>query len=170
MDGGFRLRGLITVKDIQKQIRYPLACKDRFGRLRVGAALGIAKNTLNNSIRRSKVEGQRLDSLSPEVVRPPSTLFDCNPEEHLNMRRYTEAIRDRLESVSPWQTEIFAMRHLENMSIQEIAERTHRSSDAIRSSLYRVKRLLFETADLSQASISSSSPPPFRPPEQLHRG
>jgi RNA polymerase sigma factor (sigma-70 family) len=131
---------------------------------------GIAKNTLNNNLRRSKTEGQRLGSLSPEVIRPPSTLFDCNPEEHLNMRRYTEAIRDRLESVSPWQTEIFAMRHLENMSIQEIADRTHRSSDAIRSSLYRVKRLLFETAELSQTSISSSSSPPFDSTEQLQRG
>jgi IMP dehydrogenase len=45
VDDEFRLRGLITVKDIQKQSKYPDACKDRFGRLRVGAALGIAKDT-----------------------------------------------------------------------------------------------------------------------------
>ena len=63
--------------------------------------------------------------------------------------RYAEAINDRLETVTEWQSEIFAMRHLENMSIQEISDRTQRSSDAVRSSLYRVKRLLFETADLS---------------------
>jgi IMP dehydrogenase len=35
-----RLKGLITVKDIQKAIRYPLAAKDAFGRLRVAAAIG----------------------------------------------------------------------------------------------------------------------------------
>jgi IMP dehydrogenase len=45
VDGDFRLRGLITVKDIQKQIKYPHACKDNFGRLRVGAAVGIAADT-----------------------------------------------------------------------------------------------------------------------------
>jgi IMP dehydrogenase len=39
------LKGLITVKDIQKMIRYPLACKDQFGRLRVGAAVGVGPDT-----------------------------------------------------------------------------------------------------------------------------
>ena len=41
VDDDFRLRGLITVKDIQKTIEYPLACKDERGRLRVGAAVGV---------------------------------------------------------------------------------------------------------------------------------
>jgi IMP dehydrogenase len=41
------LRGLITVKDIQKQIRFPNACKDDLGRLRVGAAVGIAAETMD---------------------------------------------------------------------------------------------------------------------------
>ncbi|MCP3981986.1 MAG: IMP dehydrogenase [bacterium] len=49
VDDQFRLRGLITVKDIQKQIKYPHACKDRIGRLRVGAAVGIAKDTLDRA-------------------------------------------------------------------------------------------------------------------------
>ncbi|MBI3804340.1 MAG: IMP dehydrogenase [Nitrospirae bacterium] len=37
----FELKGLITIKDIEKKIKYPNACKDRFGRLRVGGAVGI---------------------------------------------------------------------------------------------------------------------------------
>ncbi len=37
----FELQGLITIKDIQKKIKYPLACKDEHGRLRVGAAVGV---------------------------------------------------------------------------------------------------------------------------------
>ncbi|MEC4671018.1 MAG: IMP dehydrogenase [Nitrospirales bacterium] len=37
----FELKGLITIKDIQKQIQYPNACKDVHGRLRVGAAVGV---------------------------------------------------------------------------------------------------------------------------------
>lgn len=40
VDADFRLKGLITVKDIMKMITYPHACKDRLGRLRVGAAVG----------------------------------------------------------------------------------------------------------------------------------
>jgi len=39
------LKGLITFKDIQKKKKYPRACKDEQGRLRVGAALGIAEDT-----------------------------------------------------------------------------------------------------------------------------
>jgi IMP dehydrogenase len=41
----FSLRGLITVKDIQKKMEYPDACVDSKGRLRVGAAVGVAKDT-----------------------------------------------------------------------------------------------------------------------------
>ncbi len=42
VDDEFRLKGLITVKDIEKNIQYPNACKDERGRLRVGAAVGVA--------------------------------------------------------------------------------------------------------------------------------
>ena len=49
VDEAFRLKGLITVKDIQKAIKYPHACKDDLGRLRVGGAIGIAKDTLDRA-------------------------------------------------------------------------------------------------------------------------
>ena len=41
----FELKGLITVKDIQKSTEHPLACKDELGRLRVGAAVGTTGDT-----------------------------------------------------------------------------------------------------------------------------
>ena len=41
VDDRFELKGLITVKDIEKKIQYPNACKDERGRLRVGAAVGV---------------------------------------------------------------------------------------------------------------------------------
>ncbi|MBM2802257.1 MAG: guaB [Deltaproteobacteria bacterium] len=41
VDENFELKGLITVKDIEKTIQYPGACKDQRGRLRVGAAVGV---------------------------------------------------------------------------------------------------------------------------------
>ncbi|SUZ85638.1 uncharacterized protein METZ01_LOCUS38492 [marine metagenome] len=49
VDKNHMLKGLITVKDIQKVIKYPSACKDDLGRLRVGAAIGIAKNTMERA-------------------------------------------------------------------------------------------------------------------------
>jgi len=45
VDDDFKLRGLITIKDIMKMIEFPDACKDELGRLRVGAAVGVAKDT-----------------------------------------------------------------------------------------------------------------------------
>ncbi len=49
VDKDFCLRGLITVKDIQKAIKYPNASKDSLGRLRVGAAVGIAADTIERT-------------------------------------------------------------------------------------------------------------------------
>jgi IMP dehydrogenase len=47
VDGNGILHGLITFKDIQKKKRYPNACKDEHGRLRVGAAVGVTAETLH---------------------------------------------------------------------------------------------------------------------------
>jgi IMP dehydrogenase len=41
VDEQFHLKGLITIKDIEKRKKYPQACKDALGRLRVGAAIGV---------------------------------------------------------------------------------------------------------------------------------
>jgi IMP dehydrogenase len=46
VDDQYRLKGLITVKDIQKAIKYPNACKDSLGRLRCGAAIGTGKDAM----------------------------------------------------------------------------------------------------------------------------
>jgi IMP dehydrogenase len=49
VDQDFMLKGLITVKDIQKLIKYPHACKDSLGRLRVGAAIGVSQDTFDRA-------------------------------------------------------------------------------------------------------------------------
>jgi len=49
VDKGGHLKGLITVKDIQKKKMFPNACKDTHGRLRVGAAIGTGKNGLERA-------------------------------------------------------------------------------------------------------------------------
>ncbi len=45
VNDAFELRGLITVKDIQKSTEHPNACKDQHGRLRVDAAVGVGEGT-----------------------------------------------------------------------------------------------------------------------------
>jgi IMP dehydrogenase len=49
VDREFKLKGLITVKDIQKAVKYPNASKDPLGRLRCGAAIGVAKDTVERA-------------------------------------------------------------------------------------------------------------------------
>jgi len=49
VDENFNLKGLITYKDILKRIQYPHAIKDEFGRLRVGAAIGVGEDVLERA-------------------------------------------------------------------------------------------------------------------------
>jgi IMP dehydrogenase len=49
VDSKMHLKGLITIKDIEKREKYPNACKDSFGRLRVGAAIGVGPDALRRA-------------------------------------------------------------------------------------------------------------------------
>ncbi len=49
VDKNGKLKGLITFKDIQKKKRHPNACKDKLGRLRVGAAVGVTSDTIERT-------------------------------------------------------------------------------------------------------------------------
>ncbi len=55
VDAQFNLKGLITVKDIQKKLEYPRAAKDDHGRLRVGAAIGATGDFLERAVELAKV-------------------------------------------------------------------------------------------------------------------
>jgi len=114
---------------------------------------GIAKNTVNNHIRRTRAHEQRIERAEEELVRNAHTFDACSPEEHLHYARCARSLASSLGSVSSWQVEVFAMRHFENLPIQKIADRMSRSNDAIRSSLYRVKRLVVEAVDPGLARV-----------------
>ena len=64
VDRAGNLKGLITVKDIQKAIKYPNAAKDALGRLRVGGAIGVTKDILDRAreLVHAKVDVLVLDS------------------------------------------------------------------------------------------------------------
>src|SRR6476660_265388 len=49
VDRDYRLKGLITVKDIQKAVKYTVACKDALGRLRCGAAIGVSSDSFERA-------------------------------------------------------------------------------------------------------------------------
>jgi RNA polymerase sigma-70 factor, ECF subfamily len=102
---------------------------------------GIAKNTVNNHLRRARVQSERLEAAGSDSA---SGEWASTPQDDVEMRQLLRRMDERLRSVTGWQAEVFWMRHLEDLSIDQIARRMDRSSDAIRSSLYRVKRMLFE--------------------------
>jgi IMP dehydrogenase len=56
VDDEYRLKGLITIKDIDKQLTFPTACKDARGRLRVGAAVGVHDYERAESLIRAGVD------------------------------------------------------------------------------------------------------------------
>src|SRR6516162_9530002 len=64
VDDKYNLKGLITVKDIQKKLKYPNAAKDSQGRLRVGAALGATGDFLERAqeLVKAKVDAIAIDS------------------------------------------------------------------------------------------------------------
>jgi IMP dehydrogenase len=71
VDDQYNLKGLITVKDIQKKLKYPNAAKDEQGRLRVGAALGSSGDFLERAqeLVRRKVDVLEIDSAHGHQVR-----------------------------------------------------------------------------------------------------
>jgi IMP dehydrogenase len=77
VDDAFRLKGMITIKDIDKLARFPNACKDQRGRLRVGAAVGVFDFERAASLIRAGVDVLVVDSAhghSSNVVQTVSEL------------------------------------------------------------------------------------------------
>ena len=85
VDDDFNLKGLITIKDIEKTIKYPLAAKDSQGRLLCGAAVGITANVLDRvqALVEAKVDVVVLDSAhghSENVLRCVRMIKEKYPE------------------------------------------------------------------------------------------
>lgn len=101
VDGNGDLKGLITVKDIQKARRYPTAAKDPLGRLRCGAAIGVGKEGLDRarSLIDAKVDVVVIDSAHAhsagvmDLIREFKQLFPETPLIAGNVATY-EGARD----------------------------------------------------------------------------
>src|ERR1700737_703810 len=104
VDSNGDLKGLITVKDIQKARRYPQAAKDPLGRLRCGAAIGIGKEGLDRAraLIDAKVDVVVIDSAHAhsagvmDVIRQFKNLFPDTPLIAGNVATF-EGTRDLIE-------------------------------------------------------------------------
>src|SRR6201986_4151050 len=100
VNGNYELKGLITVKDIQKKLKYPNAAKDKQGRLRVGAAIGATGDYMERAAEliRSRVDVLSIDSAHGHSSRVLEAVRDVKrrfPETDLlagNVATYEGAI------------------------------------------------------------------------------
>ena len=105
VDADFNLKGLITIKDIEKAIQYPNSAKDAGGRLLAGAAVGIANNTMERveELVRNKVDVIAVDTahghnaIVIETVNKIKKKFPCLPVIAGNVAT-AEATRDLIEA------------------------------------------------------------------------
>ncbi len=85
VDADFNLKGLITIKDIEKAIKYPLAAKDAQGRLLCGAGVGVTKDILDrvDALVKAKVDVIVIDTAhghSANVLRTVRMVKDAYPD------------------------------------------------------------------------------------------
>jgi len=88
VDDEGNLKGLITIKDIEKQIKYPLSAKDAQGRLLCAAAVGITSNIMERveALIKAKVDAIVLDSAhghSANVIRAVRMIRDAYPDAQI---------------------------------------------------------------------------------------
>ena len=105
VDDDFNLKGLITIKDIEKQIKYPNSAKDAQGRLLCGAGVGITSNALErvDALVKAQVDVIVLDSShghSANVIRCLKMIKEAYPELPLIAGNIAtgEAARDLIEA------------------------------------------------------------------------
>ena len=105
IDDEGNLKGLITIKDIEKQIKYPLAAKDSQGRLLCAAAVGITANVLDRvkALVEAKVDAIVLDSAhghSANVIRCVKMIRENYPDLQIIAGNVAtgEATRDLIEA------------------------------------------------------------------------
>ncbi|NLC20013.1 MAG: IMP dehydrogenase [Clostridiales bacterium] len=88
VDDEGNLKGLITIKDIEKQIKYPLSAKDAQGRLLCAAAVGITSNIMDRieALIKAKVDAIVLDSAhghSANIIKAVRMIRDAYPDAQI---------------------------------------------------------------------------------------
>jgi len=108
---------------------------------------GIMKNNINNYFRRSRPPLVLFEEVEASGLRTVRATNSYGPDFQFEMKEAAGTFHRVLDSLTDTQYEMFAMRHLENLSIEEIASKTKRSKDAVKSNLYRIKKMLSPGAE-----------------------
>ena len=111
---------------------------------------GVARNTLLNHLRRRQLDRARFERMSPQLLAPAASEWSYTPEEQVRLERFGAEIRRRVATLAPWQLDAFHLRHVEDLTIEQIALRVLRSEDSVRSGLYRAKQLLLDAAGFEE--------------------
>jgi RNA polymerase sigma factor (sigma-70 family) len=112
------------------------------------------KNNINNHFRRRRlatVSLNEMESVNPGLERASP---DYGPDQDLEMKETVDHFDQALQSLSKDQYRVFRMRHMENMSISEIAHRTSKSKDSVKSNLYRIKKVLTQGAETENTNLA----------------
>lgn len=115
---------------------------------------GVAKNVVLNHHRRARLQQERMLEAGEDSLASTSPHWSYGPDEQLALQRCATALDEQIATLADWQAEAFFLRHAENLPIHEICRRTDRSADAVRSGLYRAKRLLLRAGALEPESDS----------------
>jgi RNA polymerase sigma-70 factor (ECF subfamily) len=103
---------------------------------------GITKNNINNYFRRNRQPQIYLEEMESTGLRTVRATSAYGPDFHFEMKEAVNTFDRALSTLSESQYQMFMMRHLEDLSIDEIASRTRKSKDSVKSNLYRIKKLL----------------------------
>ena len=115
---------------------------------------GIMKNNINNYFRRSKPPQVLFEEIESSGFRTVRATTAYGPDFQYEMKEAATSFDRALSSLTDSQYEMFTMRHLENLSIDEIASRTKRSKDSVKSNLYRIKKLLSPVAEKEKKTLA----------------
>jgi RNA polymerase sigma-70 factor (ECF subfamily) len=102
---------------------------------------GLTRRTLANRFKRKRCETVPLAVDDDQLVSDPASR-DADPHLAYELNERLARLQRGLDSLSPDQWELFRLRHLENHSIEEIAHQLAKSEDAVKSHLYRARKLL----------------------------
>jgi RNA polymerase sigma-70 factor (ECF subfamily) len=107
--------------------------------------LGVARRTLASRFKRKRHATVPFDGDDEQVaVDIGSPIFhrEPSPHEHYEYGERVTRLRAAAARLSDEQRVLFDLHHLQNLSIHEIALRLHKSEDAVKSNLYRARRVL----------------------------
>jgi RNA polymerase sigma-70 factor (ECF subfamily) len=103
---------------------------------------GLTRRTLANRFKRKRAATVPLPADDAELLDENGSARDADPHLAYEFNERLERLQRGVEDLSSDQWELFRLRHLENRSIEEIAQQLAKSEDAVKSHLYRARKVL----------------------------